>query len=167
MTSPLVYRYDGDGVFSAATPYWARKADDAFVVGETYKLAEHQDRSGASHNAYFARLSELWQSRPDDLLTEYPNVESLRKRALIRCGYATERTFVASSKAEAQRLAAFLRPEDDYSIILVKECVVRIFNAASQSYRAMGRADFEASKTRVLEFVENLLGVSPALEAAE
>lgn len=159
MSAPLLYQYHGDGEFRAASAYWARKADEAFVVGETYKLVEHHDRSDASHGHYFAALSNAWQTLPDHLLDQYPTVESLRKKMLIRTGYADERSVVCSSKAEAQRFAAFLRPMDEYAIVIVKEAVVTVFTAKSQSYRAMGKEEFARSKQAVLQAIDDLLGV--------
>src|SRR5690606_5859628 len=108
MSAPLLFRYEGEGEFRTASEYWAKRADIAYVIGETYKLVEHRDRSQSSHNHFFALISEAWQTLPDHLLEEYPTAEHLRKKMLIRCGYADERSIVCASKAEAQRVAAFI-----------------------------------------------------------
>lgn len=142
-----------------ASQYWAKRADEAFVVGETYKLVEHHDRSQSSHNHYFACLAEAWQTLPEHLLEEYPTVEHLRKKMLIRCGYADERSIVCASKAEAQRVAAFIKPMDSYAIVTVREAVVRVYTAQSQAMKAMGAKVFQESKTKVLDAVADLLGV--------
>lgn len=156
---PLMLRYEGEGEFRTPSPFWASCADKAFVIGETYRLVEHQERSTASHAHYFAAINEAWQSLPDNLLPDYPNPEALRKKMLVRAGYADERSIVCASKAEAQRVAAFVKPLDDYAVVLVREAVVRVFTAQSQSYKAMGKKVFAESKEAVLRAIDELLGV--------
>jgi hypothetical protein len=158
MAMPLMLQYNGEGEFRTPTRYWAREADKRFVVGEHYRLAEHNDRSTAAHNHYFAAVNEAWESLPDDLLTEYPSPEHLRKKMLVKAGYADERSIVCASKAEAQRVAAFTKPMDDYAVVVVREAVVRVYTAQSQSYKAMGKQVFSESKEKVLEAISALLG---------
>lgn len=157
--APILLRYEGDGEFRVTSNFWASRADKEFVVGETYKMAEHHERSDASHNHYFAAIKNGHDNLSDDLRDEYPTTEHLRKKALIRKGYCTHRDHVCATKAEAQRLRAFLRPMDEYCIIEARECVVRVYEAMSQSKKAMGAKDFQESKTAVLDFIDDLLGV--------
>jgi len=161
MSMPLLLQYQGEGEFRTPSRYWAREADKQFVVGEHYRLAEHNDRSAASHNHYFAAISEAWENLPDHLLEEYPSPDHLRKKMLVRAGYADERSFVCTSKAEAQRLAAFLKPVNSYAVIIVKEAVVREYTAQSQSHKAMGKQVFQESKDKVLNQIAALLGTNP------
>lgn len=156
--APILFRWDGEAMVPASQ-YWAKRADEAFVVGETYKLVEHHDHSQSSRNHYFACLAEAWQTLPEHLLEEYPTAEHLRKKMLIRCGYADERSIVCASKAEAQRVAAFIKPMDSYAIVTVREAVVRVYTAQSQAMKAMGAKVFQESKTKVLDAVADLLGV--------
>ena len=158
--APILYRYEGDGEFRTVSSFWAGRADKAFVVGEVYRLVEHHDRSMNSHRHFFASLNEGWKNLPDEKLDEYPTPEHLRKKALIRKGYADERSIVCASKAEAQRMAAFMKPMDDYAVVSVRDAVVRVFTAKSQSVKAMGNRDFQQSKSDVLDFVADLLGVT-------
>jgi hypothetical protein len=87
--APLQFRYEGDGQFVAAAPYFARRADQAYVVGQTYKMAEQYDRSAASHAHQFAWLHDAWLSLPERYRNEpwAQTSEHLRKYALIRTGY--------------------------------------------------------------------------------
>lgn len=160
MSSPVLLRYAGDGAFEPANGYFARKADREFVVGTTYTLVEHQERSSAAHNRFFASVEAAWRTLPDALLEEYPSATALRRKMLIRCGYADERSIVCASKAEAQRVAAFIRPMDQYAVVIVRDAVVRVCTAHSQSYRAMGRKEFNESAGRVLDAIANLVGVT-------
>lgn len=159
MAAPLQFRYEGDGEFRPVSGYWARRADLAYVVGETYQLVEHNDRSANSHRHYFACLNEAWSNLGDEHLEQYPTAEHLRKKALIWKGYRDERSIVCSTNAEAQRIAAFVKPMDDYAIVTVKDAVVRVWTAKSQQMKAMGNRDFQQSKSDVLDFVAGLLGV--------
>lgn len=165
MTAPIPFQWDGEA-FRPASPYWARRADLAYVVGETYPLVPHEARSSASHSHYFARIAEAWQTLPDDLLAEYPTSEHLRKKMLVKAGYADERSIVCASKAEAGRIAAFIRPMDEYAVVIVREAAVRVYTAQSQSMKAMGRKTFQESKDAVLGLIDDLLGVERERAAA-
>jgi len=164
MSSPITATWDGEA-FYPASPYWAARADRQFVVGETYKIVEHHDRSEASHNHYFASISNAWNTLPDHLLAEYPTAEHLRKKMLVKCGYADERTVVCASKAEAERVAAFIKPMDNYAVVVFHEAVVKVYTAQSQSLKAMGKREFQESKEAVLAAVDRLLGVEPGATA--
>lgn len=159
MPMPLMLQYHGEGEFRAPTPYWAREADKQFVIGDHYRLAEHHDRSTPTHNHYFAEIGNAWENLPDDLLAEYPTPDHLRKKMLVKAGFADERSIICASKAEAHRVAAFVKPMDNYAVVIVREAVVRVYTAQSQSYKAMGKQAFAESKEKVLAELDKLLGV--------
>lgn len=154
---PLMFTYDGE----ALIPRVPRLADKHYVVGETYCLVPHEDRSLASHRHYFASIAEAHANLPEELTERLPTPEHLRKYALIKAGYRDERTFVAASKAEAQRMAAFVRPIDDFALVIADGTNVSVFTAKSQSTRAMGRKVFQESKDAVLRVISELIGVTP------
>lgn len=157
--TPLPFRWDGEAF--APLPRFVKAADREFVVGEVYRLAPIEDRSMLSHRHYFAAIREAWQNLPETEGERFPTPEHLRKHALIRTGYRDEKTFVAASKADALRLAAFVRPMDEYAVVTVSEAVVRVWTAQSQSVRAMGKKAFQTSKDDVLAFLEGMVGVGP------
>lgn len=159
MSAPMNLRYEGDGSFRVLSDYWAARADKEFVVGEVYKLIEHHDRSDASHRHFFASIKNAWDNLPDERLDDYPTPEHLRKKALIACGYADHRDHICASKNEARKLRAFIKPMDDYAIIECRENIVRVWTARSQSVKAMGARDFQDSKQKVLDWLDDLLGV--------
>ena len=109
---PMTFRWDGEAMVPASS-YWAARADRQYVVGEVYRMVEHHDRSGESHRHYFATLANGWANLPDDKLDEYPTPEHLRKKLLVWCGYADERSIVCASKAEAQRVYAVMGKAGD------------------------------------------------------
>lgn len=161
MNAPLRLRYEGDGEFRARS----NRADDDFVVGEVYVMVEHQERSAISHRHFFASVNEAWKTLPDALLESYPTSEHLRKKALVWKGWRDERTIACASKAEAERISAFVKPMDDFAVVTVREAVVRVWTAKSQSTKAMGAKDFQQSKQDVLDFIDDLLGVERGASA--
>lgn len=158
MNAPLMMRWDGEALVPASQ-YWAGRADKQWIVGEVYKVTEHHDRSENSHRHFFAAINEAWQNLPDELLSEFPTAEHLRKKMLVKAGYADERSIACASKSEALRVAAFVKPMDEYAVVTVREAVVRVYTAQSQSKKAMGARVFQDSKQKVLDAIDDLLGV--------
>ena len=140
-------------------PRFAKQADADFVIGEVYRLGVIEERSQASHSHYFACLHDAWLNLPEELGRRFPTVEHLRKQALIRTGYHDERSIVCASEDEAQQVAAFVSPMDDYAFVTVFGNVVTVYTAKSQALRAMGKDVFQASKDAVLSYVADLIGV--------
>lgn len=154
---PIPLAWDGEA-FHPINQHWARKCDERFVVGETYTLDEIHARSSATHAHYFAMVNDIWQSLPDHMSEQFPTSEHLRKYALIRTGFHTMQQHVCQSKAEAQRLAAAVKPYDTYQVVTVKDSVVTVYHAISQDYRSMNKETFADSKEKVLDWCANLIG---------
>jgi hypothetical protein len=162
MDSPFPIRFAWDGeAMKPATRYWAREADKRFVIGETYTMDEIHVRSHQTHAHYFACIKAAWESLPDDKRPQYPSAEHLRKLALIHTGFATMVQHPCKSEAEAQRLAAAIRPYDTYQLVLVEGSVVTVYHATSQDHRSMDKAKFQASKEAVLTWIGDLIGADP------
>ena len=152
---PLKFRWDGH----AMIPLAPALAASQYTAEEVYHLEVLEERSANSHNHYFAAINEGWQNLPETLALQFPTPEHLRKFLLIRTGYRDERTIAAASKAEAQRIAAFIRPMDEFAIVTVHEATVSVFTAKSQSARAQGKKEFHASKDAVLDELAALIGI--------
>lgn len=166
--APLWYDWDGEAM--RVIPQHQRQADKQFVVGEKYRLGEEWERSKASHDQYFAALGDLFDSMPEAHADQAyaKSVDHLRKYALIRCGYCTIQDHVCANHAEAVRTSVIVAQCDEYAVVEVRGCIVRIFRAKSQNKRSMPKGEFQESKTRVLEWVEGLLGIqSPPIVPAE
>lgn len=157
---PLMFRWTGEELVPV-NRRWQSLADRHLVVGEEYYLAEHNDRSMNTHRHYFASVAEAWRNLPEHFagLPFTESAEHLRAYALIRTGYCDAHTIVCSSKAEASRMAAFIRPIDGFSIVDVKEATVTRYVAKSQSMKAMDKQEFQQSKAAVLDFLDDLIGV--------
>lgn len=133
-----------------------------FGEGEIVTLAVQEERSEVSHRHEFAWLREAWATLPESLGEAYPSPEHLRKRALIATGWCTTQDYVCGSKAEADRWRGYLHREiGEHAVVIVSEGVVRVHRARSQARGKMNRAEFQASKTAIMEWVAGLLGVSP------
>lgn len=163
--TPLLYEWDGDHMVPLAR--FKALCDKQFTVHEIYKLDIVEDRSSASHRFYFACLGEAWKNLPEDIAPRYPTMDRLRRRALIKTGYADERMFQFDTPADAVKLSGIIQTYDEDAVVLVKGRNVHVFTAKSQSMRAMGKVDFEASKNAVLDEVSKLIGVSAATLAAQ
>lgn len=137
-----------------------RKADEQYTVGEVYAIDAQQPRSKASHSHYFACVHEAWKNLPETIASQFPDAETLRKYALIKTGYSDQWSYVCGNKTEARRLAAFLRPLEEFAVITATEATVTMYTARSQSGRAMGREEFQKSKDDVLNFLSELIGTS-------
>lgn len=167
--TPVLCCWTGEAM-EPAGPYWTKVADRQWTVGERYAIEVREERSSAAHRAYFAAVRECWMNLPDDLAQRFVSETHLRKAALIATGFRDEVTHVASSKAEAQRFAAFVRklvPADDYAVVSVSGSTVVVLTAKSQSMRAMGKAEFMRSKDAVLDYLAAMIGVTPATLAQQ
>ena len=61
------------------------------------------------------------------------------------------------------RWAANLRAEaSEYALVVISETVVRVFKPKSQSVKAMGREEFQASKDAVFTALAKMIGVTTA-----
>ena len=156
MTEPQ-FPFVWNGEAMEPRPSFLKRANETFVVGESYIMQPVEFRSAASHKHYFAVINELWQTLPEADAQRFPSPEHLRKWALIKAGYCDQRSIVCASKAEAVRIAAFMKPLDHFAIVQAREAVVTVWTARSQSVKAMGRPDFQTSKDAVLAVIYGLL----------
>lgn len=163
--SALPFTWDGEAM--VPKPGFARKCDAAFVIGQTYQLETVEARSAASHSHEFAWLRDAWANLPEDLAEMYPSPEHLRKRALIQAGYYDETIIDAGSNAAALRVASYVRSRSDFSLVVVRGPLVVERQAKSQSRRAMDKQTFQDSKTKIMEVVSEMVGVTPAQLAHE
>lgn len=157
--APIEATWNGE-VFQPISPYWARRADREFAKGEVLRLVNEPQRSTNSHNHYFAAVENAWHNLPPLMAERFNSPDALRKYALVKAGFCNSDSVTCPSHADALRVAAFVRPMDEFALVTVNKNVVTRFVPKSQSYKAMSKADFQASKTRVLEIIADLIGVS-------
>lgn len=143
-------------------PRYAGDFSRQFEDGRVYRMERIEPRSPQSHSHFFAVLNEAWQTLPEHLAERFPSPEHLRKYALVKAGFCDVRTHVTGTKAEAQRLAAFMRPMDEFAIVAANEAVVSVYTAQSQAVKAMGRKEFERSKQEVFRVIAEMTGTDPS-----
>lgn len=149
-----------DGEHFAPLGRFRKLCDQDFVVGQVYTLEAILERSGNTHRHFFARVHDLWLTLPEGVAERFKSSEHLRKWALIKAGYADQRSIVCADEFEAQKVAAFVEPIDTYAIVAVTQNIVTIYTAQSQALKAMDAKRFQQSKTAVLDIISELLGVT-------
>jgi hypothetical protein len=156
MSNPIAFEWTGE----AMVPIRAhlKRADAQFVIGMSYILDTYEARSMAMHKGYFARIREAWTNLPDDIADAYPSPESLRKRALIKCGYAKLTEVLAASSREAAKMAEAMTAADEFALVVIEDRALRIWRAQSQSVKAMGGKAFKESIDRVEHWIAALIG---------
>lgn len=156
---PILTQWDGEH-FTPIRAH-ARIADKHYVVGERYALVQHEDRNMASHRHYFAAIREAWMNLGDVYDGRFQSPEALRKFLLIKAGFCDRHTLVCGSHAEAVRVAAFIRPVDEFAIVEVEGRTVTRYVAQSQAVSAMGAKRFHESKRATLDLASDMVGVTP------
>lgn len=141
---------------SSFLPYCNRE----FTVGEVYCMAPVEERSMASHNAFFAAVHEGFQNLNEESAKHFPTENHLRKWSLVQTGYCSETNYACKNAAEARKLAIDLRKRDDYLIIKLHGDVVQVFEAESQNMSNMKKEIFEKSKRDVLDLIGSMARTS-------
>jgi len=162
---PIPFFWDGEKMVPLHRFFGV--ASKQYEKGTSYILEVLEPRSIQSQRHYHASIGEAFKNLPSSLTDEYKSPEHLRKKALIRVGYADESTYVCRSAAEATRLQGFIQTFDEYTIVERRGNVIKRYTAQSQSMHAMGKKAFQDSKERVLDFVANLIGVDVATLSAQ
>lgn len=135
--------------------------------GETVFVEVERARSDASHKHQFAWIKDAWASLPESAAgqpwAETP--ETLRKHALIACGFHQIYTLDCGARATAHRVKAALVSAEagkhGYAVGQVCGPVVTIWTPESQSMRAMGGKRFAESKAAILGWIADKIGVAP------
>jgi hypothetical protein len=148
-------------------PRYANMAKKQFAENEEYPLVPHEVRNRKHHNFFFAAVQEGFVNLPENVAARFPTPDHLRRWLLIDNGWFDEKEFDFEGRdahVQARRIGAFIRTEDSYAKITVhktsatkSKIIVR--RAKSQAEDAMGKADFEASSTAVLEALAGMIGV--------
>jgi hypothetical protein len=155
-------RYLGSGTFRLLT-----NAMPEIPEGETVLVSIERGRSQASHNHQFAWLHDAWANLPERLMMQpwAETPETMRKHALIATGFCHVSATDVGTNAAAHRMKAVLLQQataaHGYAITAVRGPVLTLWTPESQSVRAMGGERFKDSKTAILGWVSDQLGVTP------
>jgi hypothetical protein len=165
MNIPIPMEWNGEAM--VPLPRFKQACDRQFDAGSRYTLEVVQERSSRSHKHLMATINTCWQTLPEHLAKRFPTPTHLRKWALIEAGYRNERVIVCQSKDQRNEIIMLARWLDAYTVILVKDNIVKIATAKSQSYREMGKKDFAASKEAIFRILAELLDVDVDTLAAQ
>lgn len=149
---------------------YSRVASKQFTLDAEYPLEIVQYRSMASHNQYFAAVSDAFDNLPEKLAPSFPSDTHLRKWALIQCGHFKQKETEWDTRHDAMRHATYVRTKEVYSRINVEKVprviedgaerwVVIVREPLSQDFASMSKAEFEQSKRDVLELLESIINV--------
>lgn len=141
-------------------PRFANVALAQFEDGHEYPLEVREHRSSKSHAFFFASVNSAWQNLDEEALKRYPTSDHLRKWALIKAGFYDETNIVFETSQDAVRGASMARKLDQFAVVTVKENVVRIFTAQSQSLINADKERFKEQSAAVLEILSGKIGVS-------
>lgn len=136
---------------------WAEALADA--------LREKQ-RTQRSHNHQFAEIHDCWANLPASHAgAPYAaSPECFRKHGLIQSGYCDTDTIDLGTHeaalAAAPVIAKHARAAHGYALTVVRGPLVVCSVPHSQSFKAMGREKFYASKQAVLDWAHSVLGVT-------
>lgn len=147
--------------FRPANRIVAQRAAESLRPGDYYFVTYEHERSQKTHKHQFAWVREAWKTLPEHLEQEFASPDHLRKWALIQAGYYDEKIIDVGTKAGAERVAAFVRGDDEFAHVVARGGVVVVRKAQSQSVAAMGARQFQASKSAILDIISNLLEVEP------
>lgn len=153
----IVYTWTGDSF--EPLPRFGKQCDQQFVVGQRYTLEVVEQRSAESHRHYFAQLHDAWLNLPEDMAEELPTSEHLRAWGLIKAGFADKTVIKCASNDDAISAAKEFKKGEKIKIVEVSGRIVTIWTPHSQSTKAMGKAKFQDSKTKVLDAIAELIGV--------
>lgn len=141
---------------------WVRKS---WADGLADKLREKQ-RSTASHNHQFAEIADLWANLPI-AHADAPyakSADAFRKHGLIFTGYCDVNTVSFETPEQARAGAPFIadlaRAAHGYALTVARGPLVVCSTPHSQSFKAMGKERFHASKQAILDWGHGLLGVT-------
>lgn len=152
---PFLFQWDGRTM--TPRPIHLDRAQKEFDAGQVYRLQAIEERSRKSERHYFAVIREVFKNLPDHYADQIPSPEHLRKFALIRCNYFDLEEIVCASEDDAIKVSRQAKSADEYAITVIRDNVIRIYTAKSQSAAAMGSKAFQKSKDDVLIFLAALI----------
>lgn len=156
---PIEAVFDGD-VFRPINSWWVARARKHFTVGEVLHLVDEPERSSRSHNHFHAAIKNAWDSLPPLMTERFPSPTHLRKYALVKAGYFHSQSMPCGTPEAAKRFAAFVKPLDEFSIVIAKGSMVTVYTAKSTAYRSMPKDEFQKAKDASLAVIAEMIGVS-------
>lgn len=140
---------------------------DRLGEGQVVSLDLDPERSAKSHRHAFAFVRTAWMNLPEHLvgMPYAATSETLRKHALIATGHCNTQMIACGDDGRALRMKAVLSTVatelNGYAITEVSGPIVYCHTPHSQKMKSMGGEIFQKSKQDILEFLADLIGVTP------
>lgn len=157
--APIECVWDGQFI-RPISPYWVRRADREFAKGEVLRIVHQPERSTKSHNHLFAAVEDTWRSLPPLYAERFNSPAALRKYALVKSGHCYSDSITCPSHADALRVAAFIRGDDEFAVIDVQKNVLTRYRPKSMSHTAMSTEEFKKAKDDILRVLSEMIGVA-------
>lgn len=158
--------FDGDALRPDGQ-YATEQLRERLGAGEALLIDIEPSRSKRSHGHQFAFVNTAWKNLPEALkgVPYAATAETLRKHALIATGHCNASMVAVGEHDRAERIAALVHTVAEqvngYAVTEAKGSVVWCFTPVSQSEKAMGKEEFQRSKTDILNWLADLIGVAP------
>lgn len=143
-------------------PRFRKLCDELYAVHEEYPLVVLRARNMNQHRAYFAALHDAFDNLDERYDGVFPSEDHLREWALCQTEFCTVTHEVYETRKDAIQAAKALRKLAPYAVISVVDSTLVTKHALSQSVRAMGKEDFEASCKAVLDVVAGMARMTSA-----
>jgi hypothetical protein len=160
---PIICIWDGQHMIPL--PRFERLCASQFVVNEEYPLMLVENRSLASHNHYFASLTEAFDNLAEEYAQEFDSVEHLRAWCLCMEGFCTQTRYELNTAADARVLRDVLKVQDKATIVKINGSVAIVYTPESQAMygpNRMHKDRFQASKDAVLARAASMARTTPA-----
>jgi hypothetical protein len=160
---PIICVWDGQHMIPL--PRFDRLCAAQFEINEEVPLMVVENRSLASHNAYFAQLHECYLNLTEEYAQEFDSEEHLRAWCLCMEGFCTQTRYELNTAADARVLREVLKTQDKATIVKINGPVVIVYTPESQAMygpNRMLKARFEESKAAVLARAASMARTTPA-----
>lgn len=141
---------------------FARLCNRQFELEEDYALGPVDNVPGRSRASFFMSVHNAWDSLPEDSDEVFASEEHLRKRALVKAGWADHSVTNWKTKADARRHAVDLRKIDGYAVIAVNgegdSWTVDVWVARSIAAGQIKGEEFKGVKMRAERWLASLSG---------
>lgn len=158
---PVIFVWTPEGAM-VPLPRFRKLCDELYAVHAEYALIEHHGRNMRQHRAYFASLNDIFDNLAEQYDGVFPSPEHLREWALCQTEFCTVTHEAYETRKDALQAARALRKLAPYAVISVVGTTLVTKHAMSQSVRAMGKEEFEASCKAVLDVVAGMARMTPA-----
>jgi len=158
---PVIFVWTPEGTM-VPLPRFRKLCDELYAVHEEYPLVVLRARNMNQHRAYFAALHDAFDNLDERYDGVFPSPEHLREWALCQTEFCVVTHEAYETSADAMRAAKAIRKLAPYAVLSLSGSTLVTKHALSQSVRAMGKEQFEASCKAVLEVVAGMARTTPA-----